>query len=66
MSSVVIKCCFGCGKRSVGCHATCEEYATEKAEHDKKREERYNGVQVMYGYRREKDSKIKRKMMHRR
>lgn len=62
----MIKCCYKCtDERHVGCHATCEKYATEKAEHDKKREERYKGVQVMYGYRRMKDEKIKRKM-HRR
>ena len=67
MNNGVLKCCFGCTKRYAQCHATCEEYARQKAENDRVREERYKGVSVMYGYRREKDDKIKRKMkMHKR
>ena len=31
----MIKCCYKCQDRVVGCHATCEKYITEKAEWDK-------------------------------
>lgn len=33
-----IQCCRFCGppKRSVGCHATCENYIQEKKEYDEK------------------------------
>lgn len=62
----MIRCCYKCtDKRHVGCHATCEEYATEKAEHDREREERHNRTHVMYEYRRDKNTKIKRKMQKR-
>ena len=26
-----IKACFGCTRRTVGCHATCQEYKDERA-----------------------------------
>ena len=29
-----IKACFGCQKRTVGCHATCQEYKDERAAMD--------------------------------
>ena len=31
----MIKCCYKCQDRVVGCHATCEKYITEKAEWEK-------------------------------
>lgn len=34
-----ITCCKDCKKRSAGCHAVCESYKKEKAEHEKFREE---------------------------
>lgn len=36
-----IKCCNGCvpPKRNPYCHATCEDYIREKAEHEAKMEE---------------------------
>ena len=30
----VIKCCFGCQERTMGCHGTCGRYAEEKAQHN--------------------------------
>lgn len=30
----VIKCCFGCQDRAMGCHGTCGRYAAEKAQHN--------------------------------
>lgn len=34
----MIRCCFECEKRCVGCHATCEAYIAEKAKHDAENE----------------------------
>ena len=31
----MIKCCYKCEERVVGCHAICEKYRAEKVEHDK-------------------------------
>ena len=33
------KVCFGCEKRHVGCHATCEAYIECKAAYEKEKEE---------------------------
>ena len=30
----IITCCKDCQERHGGCHATCEKYATQKAEHE--------------------------------
>ena len=30
----VIKCCFGCQDRAMGCHGTCGRYAAEKTKHN--------------------------------
>lgn len=35
----MIYCCKGCEKRFPGCHATCEGYLAQKAEHDKRKAE---------------------------
>jgi hypothetical protein len=29
-------CCKGCQKRTIGCHAICEDYKKEREENDKK------------------------------
>lgn len=65
MISGGIKCCYGCAIRSKGCHAVCEEYAAEKAENDKKREERRKYNRTVLDSRYEKNAKIKRKIKQR-
>ena len=37
----MINCCNGCvpPKRHIGCHATCEDYISEKKKHEKKLKE---------------------------
>lgn len=34
MARYKIECCYKCQKRCPGCHSTCEDYKTEKAELD--------------------------------
>lgn len=34
----IIKCCYRCPDRTVGCHSVCEKYITQKAENDAIRE----------------------------
>ena len=34
MARYKIECCLNCGNRSPGCHSTCEEYKTQRAELD--------------------------------
>lgn len=44
----IITCCKDCQERHGGCHATCEKYIAQKAEHEAKkaeyREKRMMGV----------------------
>ncbi len=35
---MAIKCCYNCEKRHPNCHASCNEYISEKAELDAQRE----------------------------
>jgi len=37
--------CKGCKERHGGCHATCERYAAEKAEHERERAEQRSNYQ---------------------
>lgn len=34
----IIKCCYKCPNREVGCHSVCADYIREKAENDAIRE----------------------------
>lgn len=49
----MISCCKDCvaPKRRPGCHGTCPEYLTEKAEHEKERLERQKAQQIAYDLR---------------
>lgn len=60
MTNGGIKCCYGCGVRSKGCHAVCDKYATEKAENDKRRDERQKYNRAVLDYRYEKKFKIQK------
>ena len=33
-----ITCCYHCKSRYLGCHEECQEYISQKEEHDRKRE----------------------------
>ena len=57
-----ITCCNGCTERHKLCHSTCKEYAEEKAENGRKREEHRKFNRAVLDYRYEKNSKIKRKL----
>ena len=35
----MIKCCWNCEDRQMGCHGTCERYKAEKAAEDAKKAE---------------------------
>lgn len=62
----MIRCCYKCtDKRHAGCHATCKEYADEKAENDRDREERYKQNCAIRSYYKDRNTKIKRKMQKR-
>lgn len=55
------KVCFHCAKRSVNCHATCEEYIKEKAIHDlKQAQKRAESNQEYRAYARSKFTKIEK------
>ena len=43
---ILIKCCYKCTDRVVGCHSTCEKYISEKAEHDKMKAEQRKAVEM--------------------
>ena len=34
--AAIITCCKDCQERHPGCHATCEKYIKQKAEHDER------------------------------
>ncbi len=38
MARYKIECCYECQKRRPGCHSTCEDYKTQRAEMDETRE----------------------------
>lgn len=51
MKSIIFKSCYKCTKRVVGCHATCNNYAIEKATHDElKRQDNLNKDAIVYEY----------------
>jgi hypothetical protein len=56
----MIKCCKDCEERHLNCHSECERYLTEKAGNRKDEKEWRNG-RIMFEYRFDKDTKIKRK-----
>ena len=57
----MIKCCKDCEERHLMCHSECERYNTEKAEQAERKKGWHNG-RVMFEYRFDKNTKIKRKM----
>lgn len=60
----MIKCCKDCEERYLGCHSKCEQYKAEKAKREEEMKGWHNG-RVMFEYRFDKNTKIKRKK-HRR
>lgn len=57
----MISCCKDCEERHPLCHSECERYITEKAQRGKNEKEWRNG-RIMYEYRFDKNTRIKRKM----
>lgn len=51
----MIKCCYKCEKRKLGCHSKCEQYNREKLESDALRhtiqQDNYIQMLVAKGYR---------------
>ena len=46
---MTINCCKDCEKRHVGCHGVCQEYISQKAEHDAQREREYRKKSIQSG-----------------
>lgn len=40
-----MSCCYGCLKRTMTCHGTCEDYAKEMEENKEKRKERIKNIE---------------------
>ena len=40
--------CKDCDKRSVGCHATCEDYIRQKVDHEDLKEQIYQAKKTYY------------------
>ena len=40
-----MSCCYKCPKRTMTCHGTCEDYAKEMEENEKRRNERIKEIQ---------------------
>lgn len=53
--------CYGCERREVGCHATCQGYKEFQAENEEAKKKKILNCmcdEIMYSYKREKYSRL--------
>lgn len=58
----IIKSCLNCEKRILGCHSTCPDYLSEKAEYDRLKEKENRDRAIQNGISAERSRAVRRSM----